>query len=169
MKKILFFFAVVALLGSCKEFEMPAPSGNSGETPTGSYTWTGCNPKPVELLGKSQVASGSYDYSFRMHLDGSQVDPNPLTLSSFSIPHVGPTGCAPNNGDVIYHNVPNDAQYYLDKIENGWIYYRIRSAPGHALKYNISKMPGAIPGRWFLRHGLVYDDGVNNIITFVTN
>jgi hypothetical protein len=169
MKKLFFLFAVVALLGSCKEFEMPGPNNTPGETPTGQYSWPGCNPRPVEFLGRSQVASGSYDYSFRMHLDGSQVDPNPLTLSSFSIPHVGPKGCAPSNGDVIYYNVANDAQYYLDKIENGWIYYRIRSAPGHTLKYNISKMPGPIPGNWFLRHGLAYDDGVNNIIIFTTN
>ncbi|MDD3711036.1 MAG: hypothetical protein PHP37_00290 [Patescibacteria group bacterium] len=169
MKKLFFLFAVVALLGSCKEFEMPAPNGASGETPTG-YIWPGhATPKPVEFLGKTQVSSGVYDYAFRMHLDGSQVDPNPLTLSSFSIPHVGPTGCAPSNGDVIYHNVDNDAQYYIDKIEGGWIYYRIRSTIGHTLKYNISKMPGAIPGWWFLKYGLLDDDGINNIITFVTN
>ncbi len=168
MKKIFFLTTLIMtilMIISCKEIEIPVPEcpEDNDKSPV-TYYWPGyAIPKPVEFQGKTQVSSGVYDYAFRMHLNGSQVDPNPLTLISFSIPHVGP------NGDVIYRNVPNDAQYTITSIEGEWVYYTIRSAPGHILRYNISKMTGPIPGNWFLKHGLPYDDGINNIITFATN
>ncbi|MFA5644339.1 MAG: hypothetical protein WC928_02310 [Patescibacteria group bacterium] len=162
--------AIAIVLGttSCKKMEFGGPYAplpdNNNNYYSETFNWQGCNPRPIESLGKIKAEGWSnvFDYSFRISLDGSSVDPNPLSLSSFSIPHVGP------NGITIYNNVDNDATYTINKIQNGWVYYTIRSESGHTLKYNISKMPGAIPGDWFLKHGLSHDDGINNMISFTT-
>lgn len=160
MKKIVFYLTLVFLFTSCEKdlmFDEKIPNSIS-------YDWPGySNPKPVESLGRQAVSGWAnvYDYAFRMSLDGSQVDPNPLDILSFAIPHVGP------NGVTIYENVTNDATYTVNKIEGEWIYYTIRSEVGHTLKYNLAKKTGASSYVWFLRYGFT-DDGINNIIPFVT-
>lgn len=128
------------------------------------YVWPGgANPKPVEDLGRTAVSGWNnvYDYKFRIHLDGSQIDPVPLDINTFGIPHVGPGGV------TIYTNVSNDATYTITEIKNGYIYYTIRSERGHTLKYNLAKRSGS-NWTWFLRYGLNHDDGQNNIISFLT-
>ncbi len=175
MKTTRFLFmviAVVALLSSCKKYDMATPNiprnpGNGGGDNNYSYVWTGCKPSPVQEIGKTPVGTSVngiaiFDYQFRMSLDGSQIDPNPLRLERFEIPHVGPGGV------TIYENVANDATYTITKISDGYIYYTIRSEIGHTLKYNISVLNGS-QRIWFLCYGLANDDNVNNIITFVSH
>ncbi|HOZ53657.1 MAG TPA: hypothetical protein PK142_03200 [bacterium] len=167
MKTKLFLLIAIGgllALGSCQKLEFN-PDGSDGSDPDPvAYTWPGCNPKPVEFLSKTEAPGwpNCYDYSFRLSLDGSQTDPNPLTLESFSIPHVGPGGI------TIYENVENDATYTITKVSGGYIYYTIRSERGHTLKYNISKRDGTREV-WFLRYGLTVDDGVNNMVTFTAD
>lgn len=167
MKKIALFIVILAIaLSACQKFEItgPPPSDQvyKPEQPNqpNGYTWNGCNPRPVEELGKIPVSgyNNVFDYSFRIHLDGSQINPN---SGQFSIPHVGPGGI------LIYNNVANDATYTITQISGGWIYYKIRSEAGHTLKYNIAVW-GNNQWVWFLVYSLPYDDGVNNIITFFT-
>lgn len=167
MKKLFLLIVIGGLLAlgtSCQKYEFN-PDGSSNVDPVNpgtTYTWPGCNPKPVELLGKTEAPGwpNCYDYSFRLSLDGSQTDPNPLTIESFSIPHVGPGGI------TIYQNVENDATYTITKVSGGYIYYTIRSERGHTLKYNISKREGT-KEVWFLRYGLTVDDGSSNMVTFI--
>ncbi|PKM91372.1 hypothetical protein CVU82_02130 [Candidatus Falkowbacteria bacterium HGW-Falkowbacteria-1] len=162
MKKIIFFLTFALLLTSCEKefvFDEKAPGDST-------YDWPGYPvPRPVEELGRTAASGWSnvYDYTFRMHLDGSQSDPNPLTIETFAIPHVGP------HGVTIYTNVTNDATYTISKIENGWIYYTIRSEAGNTLKYNLAKKTGTSSYTWFLRYGLTTDDGTTNMVTFVAN
>lgn len=170
MKNKLFLILIVggllALGTSCQKYEFNPDGTVQGEiiNPETTYTWPGCNPKPVEFLGKTEAPGweNCYDYSFRLSLDGSQIDPNPLTIESFSIPHVGPGGV------TIYENVENDATYTITKVSGGYIYYTIRSERGHTLKYNISKRDGTREV-WFLRHELTVDDGSSNMVTFVAD
>ncbi len=163
MKNLIIVVLFLGLgLVSCKKWETEVPRCPFPETETGeNFNWTGCHPRPVDTLGITQVGGNVYDYRFRMHLSGSQIDPNPLVKSEFFIPHVGPGGV------LIYNNVANDATYTIDKICSGWVYYTIRSEKGHELKYNISRKKSG-KHIWFLRYGLQYDDGVTNIITFKT-
>lgn len=170
MKKLFFFFALAIVLTSCeKEWAFMESEGKGEGSTTGTnYIWPGHpNPKPLEFLGKANAGGGLvnvFDYSFRIHLDGSCVDPNPLEISRFAIPHVGPGGI------TIYSNVQNDATYTVKKIENGYLYYTIRSQQGHELKYNIAVKDGD-RYTWFLTYELrnTGDDGKNNIITFYAN
>ncbi|HNV12574.1 MAG TPA: hypothetical protein PK686_00915 [bacterium] len=164
MRKMFALLLVLAALSSgCEkeEWKYLEDDGNG----TSSYTWPGYPaPKQVESLGRAAVSgfTNVYDYTFRMHLDGSQTDPNPLDISSFAIPHVGPGGV------TIYTNVSNDATYTITKIENGYIHYTIRSQIGHTLKYNLAKRTGST-WTWFLRYGLTVDNGIDNMVTFTTN
>jgi len=168
MKKYLALFIFLALaLSACQKFEITAPDNQiyypAQPGQQSNYVWNGCNPQPEEFLGKTPVSgySNVFDYSFRIHLSGSQI--NPIS-NQFSIPHVGPGGI------LIYYNVANDATYTITQISGGWVYYTIRSESGHTLKYNIAVWDSS-QGKWiwFLRYGLPYDDGVNNMIIFYTN
>lgn len=163
MKKLVLLLIFAALFSGCEKEEWNYLSEN--DSTTNNYVWPGhASPRPVENLGRTAVSGWTnvYDYKFRMHLDGSQTDPNPLDINSFAIPHVGPGGV------TIYTNVNNDATYTIDKIENGYIYYTIRSQSGNTLKYNLAKKVGNTYS-WFLRYGLTSDDGTSNIVTLVTN
>jgi hypothetical protein len=164
MKNLIIVLIMLSLgLVSCKKWETEVPRSPSDSDNTEEFNWTGCDPMPVEELEKIPVEGWNnvYDYKFRMHLNGSQIDPNPLIKEEFSIPHVGP------GGKLIYSNVANDATYTIDKIYAGWVYYTIRSEKGHKLKYNIARKEGN-EYIWFLKYGLNHDDGINNIITFET-
>lgn len=167
MRNLISVMVSIALLvgfSACEKEEIyKTPSWTSGQstTTTGSYTWPGqARTTQPESLGKSAVSGWAnvYDYKFRIHLDGSQVDPNPLILSEFGIPHVGPGGV------LIYNNVANDATYIINKIEGGYVYYTIRSEAGHTLKYNLARKVGNNQWIWWLV--IQVDDGINNIISF---
>jgi hypothetical protein len=161
MKKIAILLIFAALLG-CEKDEFYLPDQYQDDID--GYVWPGvANPRPVEDLGRTAVSGWSnvYDYNFRIHLDGSQIDPVPLDIESFAIPHVGP------EGTTIYENVNNDATYTISSIENGYIYYTIRSEEGHTLKYNLARRSGQ-NWIWFLRHGLTNDNGQDNMISFQT-
>ena len=177
MKKLLVLLTVTLFLWSCEEVTVPQPissgpttdyyhqgQGQSGED-VPYFNWTSCNPQEPVYLGKNEVGNGVYDYLFKVYLGGSLVDPNPLYMSTFSIPHVGP------GGRLIYDNVANDATYTITGIDNQYLYYTIRSIKGSVLKYNIAKYYNGA-WRWFLRrdsgYSLSYDDGVNNIYSFKT-
>ncbi len=174
MKNIVLLTSVLVSLllifGSCQKREDEFRPSNDPTNPgynnnyNYTYSWPGCFPKAPEFLGKNEAPGwpNVFDYKFRLSLDGSQVDPNPLDVNRFSIPHVGP------NGVLIYNNVENDATYTITGISNGFVYYTIRSEKGHELKYNISI---DYNGKevWFLRYGLTKDDGETNVITFFTN
>jgi hypothetical protein len=176
MKKlIIFLLALVAMTftscekdsyepKSCSTCQVGDDSSNddTGET---AYEWPGY-PIPHEpiFVSRNKVSgySNVYDYKFSIHLDGSQIDPEPSEgVKSFAIPHVGPGGV------LIYENVANDATYTINSINGSYIYYTIRSEAGHELKYNIAKREGT-SYIWFLRYGLSKDDGTTNVITFVT-
>lgn len=178
MKKLIVLlpFILGLALWSCEEVTVPNPgegsstttnyynnnSGNNGSIPY--FKWNGCQPQTPIFLGR-QIVSGYtnvYDNFFKIYLGGSLVDPNPLYISSFSIPHVGP------GGQTIYVNVINDATYTITAIDNTYLYYTIRCIEGSTLKYNIAKFYAG-EWRWFLRYDqgyqLNYDDGINNIYT----
>lgn len=164
MKKLFFLMILASIFTACQKEEWDYPEGQSPDNPT-NYNWPGYPaPKPVENLGRTTVSGWTnvYDYTFRMHLDGSQADPNPLDVNSFAMPHVGPGGV------TIYTNASNDATYTITRIEGGYIYYTIRSQSGHTLKYNLAKRTGS-SWTWFLRYGLTVDNGTDNMITFTTN
>lgn len=170
MRKLVIFSFLVFALISCEKNEqdwgktaVPIDENNKGGV---EYVWPGYPaPKQVELLSRTAAPGwpGVYDYKFRIHLDGSQVDPYPLNLQTFAIPHVGPGGA------LIYDNVENDATYTINQISSPWIHYTIRArGTGDTLKYNLAKIEGE-RRIWFLRHGLTRDDGNTNMIIFVTH
>lgn len=168
MKKMMTIF-VALLMAGCSEYFVEGPTipsnpndpTNPGTVVTEDFPWNGCDPQDPVSLGRTAVYGNVYDNHFKMWLGGSQCDPNPLALGTFAIPHVGP------NGIVIYNNVANDATYTITGISaDGWVYYTIRSESGHTLKYNIAKNKNGT-WIWFLKKGLPYDDGVNNIITVI--
>lgn len=170
MKKLVILCFFAAILVSCDKNDPLFCEGLQPQNPQppiqNNYVWPGFPiPRAVEFLSRVAVPGQNniFDYSFRMHLDGSQIDPNPLTISSFAIPHVGP------NGVVFYNNIANNATYTITSINAPWIYYTIRArGSGDVLKYNIAKRQGP-DYIWFLRHGLSVDDGRTNIITFTTH
>lgn len=158
-KNFLFLFSILFLffLVSCEK-ENSSPDGVNE-----LYKWSGVNPKPISYLGKESTSIANvYDYYFKVHLDGSQINPAPFDLSTFGIPHVGP------GGSTIYDNVENDATYTITKIEGAYLYYTIRSQVGNNLKYNLAKWNGT-KWIWFLCHGLSNDDNNSNMIIFTTN
>lgn len=171
MKKLVFLPVLLglSLLWSCEEVTVP---NTTTGTPTTNYyynnngngietfNWIGCNPEAPIALGRSLVVgyNNVYDNYFKIYLGGSLVDPNPLYMATFSIPHVGP------GGQMLYVNVANDATYTITAISGGYVFYTIRCIEGSVLKYNIAKYDGT-KWCWFLRYGLPYDDGINNIYT----
>jgi len=162
MKKIAIMLIFAALFSGCEKDEFYLPDQENQNN--ADYVWPGsANPRPIEDLGRTAVTGWTnvYDYEFRVHLDGSQIDPVPLDIESFSIPHVGP------EGTTIYENVDNDATYTISSIENSYIYYTIRSERGHTLKYNLARKSGQ-SWIWFLRYGLTNDNGEDNMISFDT-
>jgi hypothetical protein len=175
MKKLIVLlpFILGLALWSCEEVTVPNPGGtsttnyynnNNNSNGVPYFNWVGCQPQTPIFLGRTLVSgyTNVYDNFFKIYLGGSLVDPNPLYISSFSIPHVGP------GGQTIYVNVINDATYTITSIDNTYLYYTIRCTEGSTLKYNIAKFFNG-DWRWFLRYDegykLNYDDGINNIYT----
>jgi|GEM_PF-1295852 len=149
-------------------------SGNNNNN--GGYTWTACSPKPLAFDESEFVEGGGvnavYQYYFHVSLDNSQANANGITSADVFFPHVGPGGV------TIFGNVSNDATYELLKIENGFLYFRIKTANvvagGCPLKFNVA-LDGATAGTyvWFSANGSMtqnvgIDDGVHNyyFITF---
>ncbi|HPT08232.1 MAG TPA: hypothetical protein PLE28_00855 [bacterium] len=127
---------------------------------TEDFTWNGLDQRPLDTIGKVSVSGNIYNYNFRMYLGNSQCNPNPLILSTFGIPHV-------SQGETIYYNRANEAQYNITSISDGWVYFSIRCETGQLLKFNIAKWKNE-HWIWFLKYGLSPDDGVTNIYSFYT-
>ena len=179
MKKItIFLIPLILAFGACQKIEFNPDGSVRGDNnnpgynnPGSSYFWPGCRPEAPVLISRTEAPGwpGVFDYQFKLSLNGSQIDPHPLILGEFSIPHVK------NGGGIIYHNVANEATYTLNKIEGGFIFYTIRSeakneyGKNHTLKYNISRSYECEGGQcWFLVHELVRDNGKDNMIIFTT-
>jgi len=124
------------------------------------FNWNGLNQLPLDTIGINLVSGNVYDYNFRIYLGNSQCNPNPLILSTFGIPHV-------SQGETIYYNRANEAQYNITGITNGWVYFTIRCETGQQLKFNVAKWNG-VKWIWFLKYGLSPDDGITNIYVFYT-
>lgn len=162
--------AVVALLGSCKEFEMPTPTGGSGQTPndqtgaieyiyTGWVNYSGPMACQVELVSQSYYSSLADEAHYRLSWNACPVDPNTMSVKRLSIPHV-------HNGQTTYYNGTNQATYYFTGADQNYIYFKVISQKNVDLKMNIAIKTadgpwGPMTCKWF--HKIYPDDGINNM------
>lgn len=134
-----------------------------------NYVWTACKPTPLSF-DRSEFVSGSgvnaiYQYYFHVSLDNSQANATGANSGSIYFPHVGASKT------TIYENVSNDATYEVVKIENGIVYFRVKTAnvasSGCPLKFNLSLLVSGAhiffsANGQFTQNSSI-DDGSNNM------
>lgn len=164
---MLLLIGIAIIINSCGDNNIDPPyvppiNNNNDTVSVDEFAWTaGMTQRPLDTIGRQLVTGNVYNYNFRMYLGNSQCNPNPLYLYSFGIPHVN------SQGQTVYPNSSNEAQYNITSISGGWVYFTIRCEAGHLLKFNVAKFYNG-QWIWFLRYGLYPDDNENNIYSFYT-